>query len=202
VLATVARFLELLQHLIEGEAAGLLAWRIGNVGLQVLTHEGLRRHGQERVIEDIIAVSFRFTLGAFKGIGPKVLDQRHAQRHQRFRPHLEAYGLLLQEQKLPSVIAHGGKVAVIRPVEKLFARICPRAIQQGTLVVSIQVNLERLAGRIIAGQKFLRDIRLASGCHKGGHPVFVRNNLVDLGARLDDARPTDQCRNAVAAFPA
>src|ERR1019366_4332912 len=50
VLAAIARFLELLQHLIKGEAAGLLARRIFDVALQVLPHKCLRRHGQECVI--------------------------------------------------------------------------------------------------------------------------------------------------------
>src|SRR5450631_344442 len=201
VLSAVARFLELLQHLIKREAAGLLTRWVCNVGLQVLPNERLRGHCQERVIEDVIAVSLSFNRGTLQRIASQVFDQWYAQRHQRFRPHFEAYRLLLEEQKLPPIISHGGKVAVIRPVEELFAGICPGAIQKGTLVVSIQVNLECLTGCIISGQKLLGDVRFAGGCHEGWDPVFVRNDTVDLGAQLDDAGPTDHGGNAIAAFP-
>ena len=35
----------------------------------------------------------------------------------------------------------------------------------------------------------------------GGESVFVRHDTVDLGARLDDARPADHGGDAVATFP-
>ena len=108
MIAAAAGFLEFLQDLVEGEAAGFLAWRIGQLGLQVFADEGLAWHGEERVVEDIIAITFGAIHGAFEGIGAEVLDQGHAQRHQGFGPDLEAFGPLFQEQQALIVAPKGG----------------------------------------------------------------------------------------------
>ena len=61
--------LQLLQHLVEREAAGLLPRRELDVGLQVLGHEGLRRHEHEGVLD----------------APPVVVARRHAGRSRRDR---------------------------------------------------------------------------------------------------------------------
>jgi len=38
-------------------------------------HQGLRRHGQEGVVDDISTVTVGFILSALEGISPQVLDQ-------------------------------------------------------------------------------------------------------------------------------
>ncbi len=48
--------------------------------------------------------------------------------------------------------------------------------------------------------QLLDDIGIAGGGKERGKPVFMRENLVRNGSRLDDARPTRQARNPESAF--
>ena len=50
-------------------------------------------------------------------------------------------------------------------------------------------------------QQLLLDVRLAGGRQQRRQPVLVRDDVVDLGAGLDDAGPAHRQRHAVAALP-
>ena len=63
------------------------------------------------------------------------------------------------------------------------------------------MDLEGLAGGLVAGQQLLLHVRLARGGDERRHEILVRGDVVDLGARLDDAGPAHHARHAVAAFP-
>ena len=130
MLAAAAALLELLEHLIEREAAGLLPRRKLDVGLQVLAHVGLRRHEQVSALEPPVLISAGGEIGDFEGIGAQIKQLGEAQRHQRVLPHGEADGPLLQEQELPAVVTNGGEIAVVRPVEELLAWVFSFAGQE------------------------------------------------------------------------
>ena len=110
-------------------------------------------------------------------------------------------GALLHEHDLPAVVAQAGEVAVVGPVEELLALARARAGKHVALVVAVEVDLEGLAGGLVAVEQLLLDVRFAGGGDERRHPVLVRGDVVDLGARLDDARPAHHARHAVAALP-
>src|ERR1044071_6613503 len=201
-LVRAAGFLQLRQHLVEREAAGLLPRRELDIGLQVLADEVLCRHEREGPFDTPPVAVAGFGLSDLEGIGPQVHELRKAQRPQRVLPHGEAGGALLQEQKLPALIAQGGKIAVVGPVEELLALARSVAGQQIALVVAVEMDLEIFVRRLVTRQELLRHIRLAGRGHQCRHPIFMRDDLVDLRARLDDAGPADYAGNAIAAFPA
>lgn len=60
---------------------------------------------------------------------------------------------------------------------------------------------EGLLARLVAGEQLLLQIRIAAGRrNEGRHPVFGRHDVVDDGARLDDAGPRGQHRYPKASF--
>src|ERR1700724_1314365 len=152
VLAAAAGVRQLFHDFVEIEAAGLLPRRERSVGLQVLAHDVLRRDDQEGVLDAPPVVVSGVALGALEGIRAQVHELGEAQRHQRVLPHIETYGTLLQEQELPLLIAQGGELAVIGPVEKLLALARTGAGQQIALVVAVEVNREGFARSLVAGQ--------------------------------------------------
>jgi hypothetical protein len=113
----------------------------------MLAHDVLRRDDQEGVLDAPVVVVSGVALGPLEGVGPQVHELREAQRHRRVLPHVETYGALLQEQELPLLIAQGGELAVIGPVEKFLALAWTGAGQQIALVVAVEVNLEGFACR-------------------------------------------------------
>src|SRR4051812_35711782 len=147
-----AALLQLLQNMVQVEAAGLLARRKLGVALQVLGHDGHRREEHIGTIDAPLVVVAGLTWSDLEGIGAQVDELRETQRHKRILPYFQANGALLHEQHFPAVIAQGGEVAVVRPVEKFLALTRSGAGQKVALVVAIQVNLEGLARSLIAGQ--------------------------------------------------
>src|SRR5690348_8157045 len=73
--------------------------------------------------------------------------------------------------------------------------------QEIALVVTVEMHLESLAIRFIALQKLGLDFRLTRGGDQGCAPVLGRKDVVDLALRRYVARPANERRNAVAAFP-
>ena len=109
--------------------------------------------------------------------------------------------LLLHEHRLPLLVAKAGKVAVVGPVEEFAALVRALARKQVALVVAVEVNLESLAGGIVALQQLVLDVRLAGRRDQRRRPVLGGEDVVDLGARRHQARPADHRRHAVAALP-
>src|ERR1700730_6919993 len=201
VLATAAGVLEACQHLIEGEAAGLLPRRELLIGDQVLGYIALGRDQYERTFEFPFAVLDRGVIGQLERVGAEVEELRDAQAHQRVLPDIRAVRPLLQEYDLPAIIVQAGEISVVGPVKIFLALAGAGAGQEIALVVAVEVNLEGLACSLIAGQELPSDVWLASRRYQCRHPVFVRDDVVDLDARLDHARPADHARDAVAALP-
>src|SRR5262245_16725145 len=71
VLAAAA-FLQLRQHLVEREAAGLLPGRVLDIGLQMLTHNVLRRNEHESAFNSPLGVFSGLELGPLERIGAQV----------------------------------------------------------------------------------------------------------------------------------
>src|SRR5262249_47906997 len=140
-------------------------------------------------------------LGPLERISAQVDQLRQAKRYEWVLPHVETNRALFQKQNLPAVVAQGCKVAVVGPVEILLALTWAGAGQQITLVITVEMDLEGLTGRLITGQEFLRDVGVTGGRYQRRHPVFMREELVDLGALLDDAWPADHAGDAIATFP-
>ena len=114
---------------------------------------------------------------------------------------LEPFGLLLQENRLPLVVAKTGKVAVVGPVEEFATFVRPFAGKKVALIVTVEMNFEVLARRIIALQQLFLDVGLASSGDQCSRPILCREDLVDLGSRRHQSRPADHRRHAIAAFP-
>src|SRR4029077_14751608 len=73
--------------------------------------------------------------------------------------------------------------------------------EQVALVVAIEVNLEVLAGGLIALQQLVLDVRLACSGNEGGAPVLGGEDFIDLGTRRHEPRPTDHRRDTIATLP-
>ena len=104
------------------------------------------------------------------------------------RPDIEPMRLLLEEDRLPLVVAQAGEVAVVGPIEELAACVLTLAGQQVALIIAVEMNLEGLAGGIVALEKLGLDLRLAGGRDERRRPILGREDLVDLAVRLPRGR--------------
>ena len=68
---------------------------------------------------------------------------------ERLLPHAQALVLLLEEDDLPLVVAQAGEIAVVGPVEEL-APLVVAAGEQVVLIVAVEMDLEGLAGGVVA----------------------------------------------------
>ena len=107
----------------------------------------------EGVLDEPSHVVAGLVLGPLERVGAQVEQHGQAQLHHRLRPDIEAMRLLLQEHRLPLLVAQAGKVAVVGPVEELAALVRALAGEQVALVVAVEVNPEGLAGGVVALQQ-------------------------------------------------
>ena len=109
---------------------------------------------------------------------------------------------LLQKHQLPLGIAQRRQVASVGPVEELLARrFFGIALKVGQPVVAVQVHLVGHRTGREALEQLCLDVRLAGRGQQRGQHVLVRADLVDDGARLDDAGPLEDAGHTVAALP-
>src|SRR5437762_14196555 len=97
--------------------------------------------------------------------------------------------LLLHKDSLPLVVAQPCKVAVIGPVEEFAALCWTLAGKKIALVIAIKMNLEGLAGSVVALQKFVGDIGFARRREQRRRPILGREQIVDLSSRRYHAGP-------------
>ena len=159
-------------------------WRGGNCWklMQMLADDRLRRDEHEGVLDEPAHVVAGFVLGPFERVGSQIEQLRQAKLHQRLRPDIKAMRLLLHEHCLPLVVAKAREVAVIGPIEEFAALVRALAGEEVALVVAVEMNLEVLAGGIVALQKLVLDVRFAGRGDQRGCPVLGGENLVDLGS--------------------
>ena len=136
---------EFLHGLFDREGAGSLAWREFLETQEMLSYHRLRREKYKGVLDEPSHVVTRLVLGPLERIRAQVKQHREAQLNERLLPDIEAFGLLLQEDRLPLFVAKTGQIAVIGPVEKLAALVGALAGEQLALVVAVEVNVEVLA---------------------------------------------------------
>src|SRR5688572_27601168 len=98
---------------------------------------------------------------SLEGVGLDIDKLREAQRDERVLPHRKTLSALLEEDQLPAVITQTGQIAVIGPVKKLLALAGAGTGQDVALVVAVEVDLEGLACRLVAGQQLFFHVRLA-----------------------------------------
>ena len=104
--------------------------------------------------------------------------------------------------QLPLTVAQRREVAVVGPVEELPARrLLLLALEVRQQVVAVEVDLVVAAHGRVAREQLLLDVGLADRGQQRRQHVLVREHVVVDRARLDHARPSDQGRNPVAAFP-
>jgi hypothetical protein len=115
------RISEFLQGLFDREQAGPLARRKLLEARQMLGHDRLRWNDHKRMLNEPSHAVARFILRSLEGIGSQVEQFGQAQLHQWLGPDIETMRSLLQECRLPLIIAQASKVAVVSPVEKLAA---------------------------------------------------------------------------------
>ena len=144
----------------------------------MLSHDPLRRNDHERMLNEPTHVVACLVLGPLERIRAQVEQHRQTQLDERLLPDIEAFGLLLQEHRLPLLVAKAGKIAVVGPVEELAALVRTLAGEQVALVVAIEMNPEVLACRVIALQQLFLDIGVAGGSDQGGRPVLRREDVV------------------------
>jgi hypothetical protein len=195
------RIPELLHGLFDREASGLLARRELLEAHEMLRDQRLRRDQHEGVLDEPPHIVARLVLGPFERVGSQIEQPGQAELHHRLRPDIEAMCPLLQEHRLPLIVAQAVEIAVIGPVEELAALVRALAGEQVTLVVAVEVNPEGLAGGIVALQQLALDVRLAGGRHQRRRPVLGGEDVVDLHARRHQAGPAYHRRHAIAAFP-
>ena len=104
--------------------------------------------------------------------------------------------------QLPLTVAQRREVAVVGPVEELLARrLLLLALEVRQQVVAVEVDLVVAAHGRVAREQLLLDVGLAGRGQQRRQHVLVREHVVVDRARLDHARPSDQGRHPVAAFP-
>src|SRR5262249_48462765 len=173
VLAAAPALLQLRQHLVEREAARLLPGRVLDVGLQMLAHDVLRRNEYKGALDAPLVIFSGLELGSLERISAQIHQLGEPKWNERVLPYIETFRALLQEQYFPAVIAQSSQIAIIGPVEIFFALAWTSACQQTALIVAIKVDLEGLWSSLIAGEQFLRDIRLACRRDQRRHPIFM-----------------------------
>ena len=85
-------------------------------------------------------------------------------------------GLLFHEYSLPLLVAKAGKIAVVGPVEEFAALVGALAGEKVALVVAVEVDLEVLAGGIVAQQQLVLDVGLAGRRDQRRRPVLGRED--------------------------
>ena len=116
----------------------------------MLPHDCLSRNEHKGMLDEPSYVVAGLMLRPLKGIGSQVEQHGQPELNHRLLPDAKSFGFLFHEYGLPLLVAKAGKVAVIRPVEELTALVRTLAAQQVALVVAVEMNLEILAGRIVA----------------------------------------------------
>ena len=119
----------------------------------MLPHDRLSGNQHKGVLDEPLDVVAGFMLGPLERVGSEVEQRRQPKLNHRLRPDVEPVGLLFQEDGLPLVVAKTGKVAVVGPVEEFAALVGALAGEKVALIVAVEVNLEVLAGGIIARQQ-------------------------------------------------
>src|SRR3954453_22282680 len=109
--------------------------------------------------------------------------------------------ILLQENRLPLIVAETGQIAIVGPIEELAALVRPGVAEKIALIVAVEMHAEILAGRVVTLQQLLLDVRLACGCDQRRRPVLGRKDVVDLDVRRDKTGPAYHCRDAIASLP-
>src|ERR1700722_3019097 len=145
------------QRLLDRERPGSLTWRKLHKARQMLAHDPLRGDDYKRVLNEPSHVIAGLVLGPFERIGAQIEQHGQPQLYHRLLPYRKTFGLLLEENCLPLIIAEAGQVAVIGPVEELAPLVRALGRQQIALVVSVEVNVEVLARRIITLQQLFLD---------------------------------------------
>src|SRR5439155_8788927 len=195
-----AAFHNLLQHAVEGKASGLLARRELLEGRKPLPDIRGRRNEQEGSVRTPPWIINAFVVGTLERVAPQVEDLGDAECHERLLPDIEAMRALLREHELPVVVAQGNYAAVVAPVEEFMPRrLLGFAFEIWDQVIAVEMNLVGLGAELVALLELCLDVRLANGGQECRYHVFVRANPVEDAARLNDARPTDNARHAVAA---
>jgi len=134
-----------------------------------------------------LAVGRRFDLVALPRIDAQVGHQRDVSRIFLAGEQVSDNGL---EGYFPLVETHRHEVGVVAEMEEFAARTFgDLAFEERLEVVAVQMVLEGLAARLVAGEQLLFQIRIASGRDERRHPVFGGHDAVDDDARIDDARP-------------
>src|SRR5690349_11107866 len=104
-LITGGRISKLLHGLFNREAAGLLARRELLEAYEMLRHQRLRRDEHEGMLDKPSHIVARLMLGPLERVGAQVEQRRQTQLHHRLRPDIEAVRLLLEEHRLPLLVA-------------------------------------------------------------------------------------------------
>src|SRR5215467_9309847 len=180
------------------EAAALLERKLGK-GKDERLELLLDGHEEPDVVGVPADVHAGLTRRAFIGVRAQVDDHRPA------RDVADGGGDvadLRSEVDLPVIPANGVELPALTEVEDLLARpLLDLALEKRQEVVAVGVHLEALAVRLIALLQLGHDVRLPRGSEEGGHPVFLREDLVDDGAGLDHARPSHEHGHPEAALP-
>src|SRR5215467_12771105 len=196
------RRFQLLHHLVDAEAGRLLPWWKLLEALDPLPDEELGRYEQKDPTSQPVAVVDGLALGLFEGVAAQVEEARDPEPDERLRPDFKSFRALLGEHGLPLVVAQRHQVTVVAPVEELLARVLRDVtLEVRHQIVAVEVDLERLVPRPVAGLDLVHDARLASRREDRGQHVLVGEDVVGNGAGLDDPGPADDARYAPAALP-
>src|SRR5271155_839854 len=189
------------QRFADGKTARLLTrGKVAKRGKES-SDDRLCGNHDEQVLDEPPVVVTRFFFRALEWIGTQIEQLRRAQRDQRLHPYLQPFRLLLHEDRLVLVIAQAGQIAVIGPVEKFVALVWRLAREQIALVVAVKMHLKGLVTYALALQQFVLDVGVAGRANESLHPVFRRDDVVNLGAGFDQTGPSHHRRHAIAALP-
>ena len=149
----------------------------------MLSHDRLRGHDHEGVLDEPSHIVAGLVLRPLERIGAQIEQHGQAKLNHRLLPDTETLRLLLQEHRLPLIIAKAGKVAVVGPVEEFAALVRALAREKVALVIAVEMHLEVLARRVIALQQLVLDGGLAGRGDQCRCPILRGEDVVDLGMR-------------------
>ena len=142
--------MQLLHHVVEIEAGGLLPLREFLERHQELAHVVLGGNHQEHVVEQPVVVGVRGDVRPLVGVRPQVEHLRHPERGERLGPDLQRPpDPLFHEHQLPIVEPQAGDLLVVVAVDERLARalVC-LAGQVRNEVVPVEVNLVRHVAKL------------------------------------------------------
>src|SRR5262249_41756022 len=150
-----------------------------------------------------VQVGIRVYFGPLERVAAEVHYVWYPKLHERLGPLSHRVGALYRQMKLVVANPDRHDIAVVAHVHDRVSRALLRLTGQvGNHVVTVEMDVIRLAADRATVEELLGNVRIAGGSQQGRKHVDVRDDAVQDRARFDLAWPAHEARHTPAAFPA